>query len=47
MSKSDLPCSILLVDVTDEDDEKVIGFARLLEVVGDTKASLVESGQQE
>ncbi|XP_065919355.1 N-alpha-acetyltransferase 80-like [Dysidea avara] len=40
-SKSTFPCSILLVDVSDRD--KVIGFARLLEVVGDKTAALVES----
>ena len=44
-SKSTLPCSIVLVDVNDTGDQKVISFARLLEVVGDKTAALVESGE--
>jgi len=43
-SKSTLPCSIVLVDINDNGDQKVISFARLLEVVGNKTAALVESG---
>lgn len=46
-SKDTLPCSLLLLardrDVT-SGAEKVVGFARLLEVVGDNSAALVECG---
>lgn len=45
-SKSTLPCSLLLL-ANDEGvaTQKVIGFARVLEVVGDSSGALVESGE--
>ena len=45
-SKSTLPCSlILLANDKGIGTQKVIGFARVLEVVGDSLAALVESGE--
>lgn len=48
-SKSTLPYSLLLLasDNNDSGIKRVIGFARVLEVVGDSSAALVESGDDQ